>query len=93
MKHQAKNGMLRLLRLCPYSVLWRAVRASVKERRLPSSARPGAMIALLGLFCPLFWTALLRGASRSELLFHASHSGIVVCIGLLLMLAGLVKNN
>jgi len=78
-----------LVNLCAYTHLWRVIR----ERRLPSSARPGFSIALLGLFCPFFWIALLTGASRQELIFHGSHSGLVFCIGLVLMLKGLRQHR
>ncbi len=82
-----------LIGLCPYSHLWRAVRRMVAERRLPDSARPGASVALLGLFCPFFWIALLSGASGSELMFHAAHSAIVFGIGIALVLAGALKDS
>ena len=71
--------------LCAYSHLWRILKA----RKLPASAKPGFTIALLGLFCPIFWIALLTGASRNELIFHGCHSGLVFAIGLTLMLKGL----
>ena len=80
-----------LLNLCPYTHLWRVIKTAVKERTLPTSAKLGANIALLGIFCPLFWMALLRGASRSELIFHATHSGIVFTIGIVLMLVGMAR--
>lgn len=80
-----------LIRLCPYTHLWRVLRGMVAQRHLPESARPGACIALLGLFCPFFWIALLSGASKGEVMFHALHSGVVVCIGIALCLAGALR--
>ena len=79
--------------LCPYTHLWRVLRIAIRQRSLPNSSRPGAMIALMGLLCPIFWIALLTGAGREELLFHASHSAIVFVVGLLLMVAGLKKEQ
>lgn len=82
-----------LLNLCPYTHAWRAFRRMVAERKLPESARPGASVALLGLFCPFFWIALFSGASKAELIFHATHSGVVILIGVVLLLIGLAKEN
>jgi hypothetical protein len=80
-----------LLNLCPYTHLWQAVKTAIEERRLPDSARSGAFITVLGLCCPIFWMAYFRGASRSELIFHAVHSGIFILIGMVMMLAGMIK--
>lgn len=82
-----------LLNLCPYTHLWRAVKRMVAERKLPDSARTGAYVALLGLFCPFFWFALLTGASRAELVFHAVHSGVVFLAGVVLLVIGLAKDG
>ncbi len=77
-----------LVRLCAYTHLWRVIRSAIEERRLPASAKPGFSIALLGLFCPIFWIALFTGASKGELIFHACHSALVFLIGIGLMLIG-----
>ncbi|QKV18991.1 hypothetical protein [Oricola thermophila] len=82
-----------LLNLCPYSHLWRAVRRMVTEHKLPESARPGACVMLLGVFCPFFWIALFTGASRSETIFHATHSGVVILIGVIMFLIALAKRS
>lgn len=42
-------------------------------------------MAVVGLLCPLFWTALLSGARGWALGIHALHSGAFVLIGLLMM--------
>ncbi len=78
-----------LANLCAYTHLWQVVR----ERRLPSSAKPGFSIALLGLFCPFFWIALFTGASKAELIFHGCHSGLVFSAGVFLMLKGLSEHR
>lgn len=82
-----------LLNLCPYTHLWRAIKQAVADRKLPASARTGASIALLGLFCPFFWIALFTGASRGELVFHATHSGAVFLVGVILLLVALAKET
>lgn len=93
MKEEKKNRFSFLLKMCPYSVLWKAIKVAINERRLPRSARQGALIALLGLFCPLFWIAYFNGASGKELIFHAVHSGTFVVVGLVLMVIGLLKSD
>ena len=80
-----------LLNICPYTHLWRVIKAAIAERKIPAAARTGAIITLLGIFCPIFWFALFTGASAAELKFHATHSGIVALIGVVLMIAGLLK--
>lgn len=82
-----------LLSLCPYTHLWRTGKRLVVERKLPESAQTGACIILLGLFCPFFWIALLTGASQGELLFHATHSGVVMLIGVIMVLVALVREG
>ena len=39
------------------------------------------------------WIALFTGASAEDLKFHATHSGIVALIGVVVMVAGLMKNK
>lgn len=90
MKTDIKTG---LLNLCPYTHLWRAGKRMIVERKLPNAARTGAYVALLGLFCPLFWIALFTGASKGELIFHAIHSGVVILIGVTMLLVGLAKDS
>lgn len=77
------------MNFCAYTHLWQVLKLALKERRLPESAKPGVFIALLGFFCPIFWIALLTGASRGELIFHASHSSLVFLIGLVLVFKAL----
>ena len=80
-----------LLSICPYTYLWDVIKTSVQQRKFTAGARQGALIMLLGIFCPIFWYALFTGASVQELKFHATHSAIVAGIGLVIMIAGLVK--
>jgi hypothetical protein len=80
-----------LLNVCPYTHLWGVIKTSVKERQFPAAARPGLLIFLLGLCCPIFWVALFSGASGAELKFHATHSAIVAGIGLVIMISGIIK--
>ncbi len=83
----------KLLNLCPYKHIYAVVKQTIKEGRLPPSAKSGAMITLLGIFCPIFWVALFSGVRGGELLFHAAHSSIVAGIGFVLMIQGLLKDN
>ncbi len=93
MEGEMQKSRLLLANLCACTHLLRVVRLALREHRLPSSAQPGFCIALLGLLCPLFWIALLTGASKAELIFHGSHSGLVFCIGIFLMLKGLSQHR
>jgi len=88
-----KSKWLLILNICPYTHLWRVIKKAVKECKLPAAARQGSYIFLLGLLCPFFWIALFRGASPEELRFHATHSGIVALIGLVIMIRGLIKEK
>lgn len=78
-----------LTNLCAYTHMWKVL----KERKLPSSAKPGLTIALLGFFCPLFWFALITGASKGELIFHACHSGLVFLVGVFLLVKGVNQHG
>jgi hypothetical protein len=60
---------------------------------MTEQTRAGRNIALLGFFCPIFWTALFLGADKATLYLHATHSGIVCLIGVVIMLAGLIQQN
>ncbi|TCS35699.1 hypothetical protein [Reinekea marinisedimentorum] len=87
MKLSIKN----LTKWCAYSHLVKVGSALIKGEAISEQARAGRNIALLGLFCPFFWYALLTGANKAELAFHATHSGVVIMIGLVLMFIGLKK--
>jgi hypothetical protein len=89
--NKKKSIISSILFFCAYTHLWNVIKKSVKERKLPAAARPGAMIFLLGIFCPLFWIALFSGARGAALSMHAIHSGIVAGIGLVIMIAGLFQ--
>lgn len=51
------------------------------EKHLIGGIKTGRNIALVGVFCPIFWLSLFTGASGSVLLFDAIHSSIVIFIG------------
>jgi hypothetical protein len=79
------------LQVIDYTRLLDVIKKAVAERTLPVAAHQGAVIMLIGVFCPLFWVALFKGASAKELRFHATHSAVVALIGLVMMLMGLLK--
>lgn len=60
---------------------------------MPQSARTGVIIALLGLFCPLFWVPFLRGEPLEKLWFDVLHSGAFVVIGITMFLWGVLKKD
>ena len=52
-----------------------------RERYLLGHVKSGLGIALIGVFCPIFWLSLFSGAKAETLYFNAAHSGIVILIG------------
>jgi len=68
-----------LSKLCAYNYIYKVCRSLLSDEQLSEQTRVGRNIALLGLFCPFFWFALLTGADASTLYFHATHSLIVFC--------------
>lgn len=87
------TGLLRVLECCPYRHLYRMLSTLIRGGKMTEQVRTGRNIALLGLFCPFFWFALFSGASRSALLLHASHSGIVFLAGVCILIVGLIKQK
>jgi hypothetical protein len=83
----------KIVKLCAYSHIYQIVFKSFKERKLPEGTRQGATITLLGIFCPFFWISLFSGASHSTKLFHATHSGIVILIGIVTMIIGAYNSS
>jgi len=79
----------RLLSLCPYTHVFHSVKIVVREKKLPQAAKTGALIALLGFFCPLFWVPFLSGKPLGELWFDIIHSGAFVAIGIGMFLWGI----
>lgn len=90
------NAIKRILGYCPYCIVGKQVSNKISgkkepanksnppsnnEKRLLEGIKTGRNIALVGVFCPIFWTSLFMGAERSVLLFNAAHSGIFICIG------------
>ena len=79
---------------CPYTILAKkAIRfargdyakeyTTDRERYLLGHVKSGLGIALIGVFCPIFWLSLFSGAKVETLYFNAAHSGIVILIGLI----------
>lgn len=83
--------MARFTKWCAYHHIFKVLQALIKGGKLTEQAKAGRNIALLGLFCPFFWFALLTNASASTLAFHATHSGIVFLIGVAIMAANITK--
>ena len=84
-----KTVVNRLSKWCAYSHIFKILSALMNKGEISELTRTGRNIALLGLFCPFFWYALLTGASKAVLTFHATHSAIVFLLGIVIMFAGL----
>jgi len=61
-------------------------RLNDKEREILFRIKLGQGIALVGVFCPIFWISLFSGARGEVLYFNAFHSGLVILFGLGFML-------
>ncbi|NOH98733.1 hypothetical protein [Vibrio sp. 99-70-13A1] len=74
---------------CAYSHMIKVFSVLISGGDISQQTKGGRNIALLGLFCPFFWYALFTGASKTELAFHATHSGVVFLIGMTIMFVSL----
>ncbi|GAB2648075.1 hypothetical protein GCM10026988_15120 [Vibrio panuliri] len=82
-----------LAKWCAYSHMFKVFSALINGEDISDQTRAGRNIALLGLFCPFFWYALFTGASKAELAFHATHSGVVFLIGMVIMFVSMRKKK
>ncbi len=78
---------------CAYRHLYSVITALIKGGTMSGQTKAGRNIALLGIFCPFFWMALLSGERGAALAFHAVHSGVVCLIGVAIMIAGLAHQK
>lgn len=80
---------------CPYTMLFKKAirllrgepiidktRLSDREHEILFRIKLGKSIALVGVFCPIFWISLFSGARGEVLYFNAFHSGLVILFGL-----------
>jgi hypothetical protein len=88
-----KTRVIELKKWCAYSHIANMITMLIHGKSLSGQTRTGRNIALLGLFCPFFWIALLSGASGATLMFHAVHSSIVFLIGVVIMIISLIKQK
>lgn len=88
-----KSIFYNVSKFCAYSHMFKVLSILKNGEDMSSQMRTGRNIALLGIFCPLFWYALFTGASTSELIFHATHSSIVFLIGVVIIFVSLKKKK
>lgn len=86
-----RHRIAKVERWCAYTHLAKVCVALIRGEKISKQAEAGRNIALLGFFCPFFWIALLSGAEKATLLFHATHSAIVFLVGVAIMVVGLNK--
>lgn len=79
-----------LTRWCAYSHIYKVVAEIINGKKLSEETKTGRNIALLGIFCPFFWFALISGADASTIAFHAVHSSVVFLIGVVIMVISLI---
>ncbi|MDF7809064.1 hypothetical protein P4E94_16585 [Pontiellaceae bacterium B12219] len=80
-----------LSKWCAYKHIYTVISTLIRGGKMSDLTRAGRNIALLGLFCPIFWFSLFTGADGASLALHATHSGIVFCFGLVIVVVSLIK--
>lgn len=88
-----KGLLAKLSQWCAYTHIYRLIIKLIKGETLSELTKAGRNIALLGFFCPFFWYALFSGAQKSALIFHATHSGIVFLLGVVIMAFSLLQKK
>ncbi|WP_413282683.1 hypothetical protein [Vibrio sp. MA40-2] len=88
-----RTAINNLTKWCAYSHMFKVFSILLNGGDISEQTRTGRNIALLGVFCPFFWYALFTGASKAELIFHATHSSVVFMIGMVIMLLSMKKNK
>lgn len=88
-----KRSAGKLMKWCAYHYIYQIIQILIKGGDLSEQTKAGRQIALLGIFCPIFWYYFLSGADRSTLIFHGTHSGIVFLIGVAIMAVSLKKKS
>lgn len=83
----------KLSQLCAYTHIWKVISGLLNNEGLSEQTKAGRNIALLGLFCPFFWYALLTGASREVVIMHVIHSSIVLLIGIVIIFVSIRKQK
>ena len=94
--HKIWKSIKGVLGYCPYTIAGKQIANKVSgnrpaekksetpndnEIRLKVGMKSGRNIALVGLFCPIFWLSLFMGAAGSRLMANAIHSGIIIFMG------------
>ena len=88
-----KRVFSKLSQWCVYSHIYNLLKTLASGEKLSEQTKVGRNIALLGLFCPFFWYALLSGAQKSTVIMHATHSGIVFLLGIVIMVFSFLQKN
>jgi hypothetical protein len=88
-----KKSFGKLSQLCAYTHLFKVFLVLWNHQAMSEQTKAGRNIALLGLFCPFFWYALFTGASKEVVIMHATHSGIVLLIGIVIIFVSIRKQK
>ena len=88
-----KRILSKLSQWCAYTHIYNLLKTLANGEELSEQTKTGRNIALLGIFCPFFWYALLSGAETSTVIMHATHSGIVFLIGVVIMVSSLLQKK
>ncbi|MBP1840003.1 hypothetical protein [Formosa algae] len=84
-----------LIQACPYTLMGKhckdVLKGKSKQQSTPKlksikqGMKMGRNIALVGVFCPFLWISVLSGASTDFIILNVIHSGIIVCLGLVVI--------
>jgi len=92
-----KNLFKSIVNACPYSILGKKCMGVLthkpktntsrtnKTKPFKAGIKTGRNIAMVGIFCPFLWYAILSGASKDFILLNVIHSGIIVVLGLVII--------
>ena len=92
-----------ILAACPYSIVGKTCVHAIKgntikkprqdnrTQTLKKGIKTGTNIALIGVFCPFLWYAILSGQSKNFIILNLMHSGVIVGIGLLIVLLNYLR--
>ena len=88
-----KKSFGKLSQLCAYTHMLKVFSVLWNHQDMSEQTKAGRNIALLGFFCPFFWFAVFTGASEEVVFMHATHSGIVLLIGIVIIFVSIRKQK
>lgn len=63
---------------------------SDKGQIFMSRIKLGRNFAIIGFLCPIFWISLITRADIEVIMFNATHSGIIIIIGVIIAITNYI---